>query len=93
VTIRPSHHNNFRLAIQKRALNASLRSAFRNRPAHLVGGDFSKSNNDVSVIRDNERLGAFAELARAFCGEQHELKTTGDFIQTIFNCYSCHRSQ
>jgi hypothetical protein len=61
------------LGDSKAGLNASLRSGFGNRPTHFVGGDISKTNNNLSVIRDDEWLGAFAELARLFFWENNEI--------------------
>src|ERR1051325_6960430 len=47
-------------------------------------------NRDIVIVGLNERLGAFQELLRPHRREHHELKTTGHFIQTIFNGYSGH---
>jgi hypothetical protein len=59
-------------------------------PPYLSSGNLAKRNNDISVVRDYQRLGAFLELPRPFRSEQDELKAAGNFVQTIFNGYSGH---
>ncbi len=49
-------------------------------PAHFVGGDLAKRDDDLAVIRLDARLGPFEKLARACGSEPDEVETTGNLI-------------
>ena len=65
---------------------------FRPGQPHFACGDLAKRRNDFAVVRNDERFGSFQELPCSYRGDSHEFKTTGNFIHTIFNGYSCHES-
>ena len=58
-------------------LNASR---LRSRPADFALGNFAQRNDDVSVVRFDERLGAFEQLSGSFRGELNKDETTGNFL-------------
>ena len=65
-------------------------SGLRGSPPNFAGSDFAQSNDNVTIIRENERLRSFQELPCSFRGEQDEFKATRNIIQTVFNGDSSH---
>lgn len=55
-------------------------SGFGSRPADLAFGDLAQRDDDIAVVRFDERFGAFEKLSGSFRGELNQDKTTGNFF-------------
>ena len=49
-------------------------------PTDFAIGNFAQCNDNVSVIRIDERFGAFEQLSGSFCGELNQDEATGNFL-------------
>ena len=58
---------------------------------HRLLGDLAQRDDRVLVAVAVERqVGAPRNLARALCGEQHQVETVGDLVDAIFDGHACH---
>jgi hypothetical protein len=51
--------------------------------AHVAGRDFSKRQNHLSIVRVDQGLGSLEKLLGSMRGENHEIKTVGNFVETV----------
>ena len=60
-------------------------------PAHFARGNLSESRYDFPIVGYKKRLCSFQELLCSFRRQDHELESTGNFLETIFDCDTCHK--